>query len=192
MDELGHAWAALGLKPGSTVSEVRKKYRSLAKRWHPDRHAQDPQGQAEAALQMKVLNSAYERLLVAAAATGDPATPSAARGTAASAPQRGRLSREELDRMVAAIGRESYVDAMLEGTPYARRARAFAHWTKISPGDQWEITGSVAAGLVFVAAALGLGVYESRVTSPIPGSRWYWLFAVPIVVAVVWRGSRRS
>jgi hypothetical protein len=53
----------------------------------------------------------------------------------------------------------------------------------ISPGDQWEITGSVAAGLVFVAAALGLGVYESRVTSPIPGSRWYWLFAVPIVVA---------
>ena len=192
MDELGHAWAVLGLKPGSTVNEGRKKYRALAKRWHPDRHTKDPQGQGEAALQMKVLNSAYERLLLAAAAARDPATPSGARPEAASAPQRGRLSREELDRMVASIGRESYVDAMLDSTPYARRARNFAYWTKISPGEQWEITGSVVAGLVFLAGVLGLGVYESRVTSAIPGSRWYWLFAVPIVVAVVWRGSRRS
>jgi len=48
-------FAVLGVAPGATPEEVLDAYRSLAKRWHPDRA-----GGAEAALRMAQINAAYD------------------------------------------------------------------------------------------------------------------------------------
>jgi hypothetical protein len=111
VDDLRHAWALLGLRPGSSVDDVRRRYRALAKRWHPDRYANDPQGQADAAIQMRLLNSAHERLLVAggnAAAAREPvAGPTGA--WAPAVPYTGPLSRDALDRTIVGSGEGSWL-----------------------------------------------------------------------------------
>jgi DnaJ domain len=72
------AYATLGVNPGATPDEVRRQYLTLAKRWHPDRYTTDPAGQAEAAMRMRDLNSAYETILAtlssdAPSSDGEPA-----------------------------------------------------------------------------------------------------------------------
>jgi len=108
MDELRQAWTVLGLKPGSTVKAVKARYRSLAKQWHPDRFGKDPKGQAEAALRMRMINDAYRCILEAAVAlpkTADVATQPDL------APRGRRLLREEIERLVAAISTESWIES---------------------------------------------------------------------------------
>jgi hypothetical protein len=50
-------FAALGLPPGASAQEIGATYRSLAKRWHPDRG-----GGAAAAARMAEINVAYDVL----------------------------------------------------------------------------------------------------------------------------------
>lgn len=52
-------YAALGLEPSCTPTEIRNAYRQLAKRWHPDRNA----GSDEANEKLRALNAAYEILI---------------------------------------------------------------------------------------------------------------------------------
>jgi hypothetical protein len=53
----------LGLDPGSEQSEVRQAYRTLAKRWHPDRHHSKPfEIRALAEERFKRINEAYRRI----------------------------------------------------------------------------------------------------------------------------------
>jgi hypothetical protein len=53
----------LGLEPGSDYSEVRRAYRALAKRWHPDRHHSKPfEIRALAEERFKQINEAYRRI----------------------------------------------------------------------------------------------------------------------------------
>lgn len=51
-------YQVLGLSPDSTSDEVKKKYRTLVKQYHPDLHPDD----AEAAEKMSEINAAYERI----------------------------------------------------------------------------------------------------------------------------------
>ena len=51
-------YAVLGLEPGATDDEIKKKYRTLVKQYHPDLHPDDP----EAARKMSEINDAYERI----------------------------------------------------------------------------------------------------------------------------------
>ena len=64
----------LGISAASSVEEVRAAYRSLARRWHPDRFAPGPE-RAWASEHMAEINSAYQTLLKKArskaAAEGD-------------------------------------------------------------------------------------------------------------------------
>ena len=48
-------YAVLGLEPGATDDEIKKKYRTLVKQYHPDLHPDDP----EAARKMSEINDAY-------------------------------------------------------------------------------------------------------------------------------------
>ncbi len=104
MDDIRRAYAVFGLPVGSPYPAVRKRYMSLVKRWHPDRFASDPQGQAEAGERLRVINASYStlarRLDVPAAKT--PRRPGKPVGR--------RLSREEIDALVAAIGSEGPLD----------------------------------------------------------------------------------
>ena len=58
--DLRHAYAVLGLSPPVTEARLKRRYKSLAKRWHPDRFQADPVGQAEATENFRHINHAYE------------------------------------------------------------------------------------------------------------------------------------
>ena len=51
-------YAVLGLSPGASDEEVKKAYRTLAKKYHPDRNP----GDEEAARKMQEINAAYEQI----------------------------------------------------------------------------------------------------------------------------------
>jgi hypothetical protein len=55
-------YAILGLRPGATLSEVKKAYRRLVKEWHPDRYAHDAERRRHAERVLKTVNLAYESL----------------------------------------------------------------------------------------------------------------------------------
>jgi hypothetical protein len=59
MDEVQRAYARLGLTSDAGTDEVRLAYLRLVRRWHPDQYADDPNGQAHAALEMVAVNRAY-------------------------------------------------------------------------------------------------------------------------------------
>jgi curved DNA-binding protein CbpA len=120
-DEIRRAYATLGLQPGAAPAQIKKQHRSLVRRWHPDRFAADPVGQAEAAQRMSQINQAYRLLLeaqpAAAAPPEPPVPPSSSPSGAHRAqgfPHSPRLSREQIDRIVASIGADSPVDAVMQ------------------------------------------------------------------------------
>ena len=51
-------YAVLGLSPGASDEEVKKAYRALAKKYHPDRNP----GDENAARKMQEINAAYEQI----------------------------------------------------------------------------------------------------------------------------------
>ena len=51
-------YSVLGLSPGASQEEVKRAYRQLAKKYHPDLHP----GDAEAARKMQQINAAYEQI----------------------------------------------------------------------------------------------------------------------------------
>ena len=113
MSDLRNAWAVLDLKPGSTLDALRAQYRKLVKRWHPDRFAKDPTGQAEATERLQRINTAYRNLLEAVGTR--PSVEATARNQVS--PPTGRpLSREEIDRMIASIGKYSEYEDVEEVT----------------------------------------------------------------------------
>lgn len=54
------AKSLLGLRETSTTKEIKNKYKNLMKKWHPDKHKDDP----EKATKMSVMiNEAYEIIM---------------------------------------------------------------------------------------------------------------------------------
>lgn len=51
-------WAVLGVRRGASLDEIRRAYRRLAWRYHPDRNRDDPAAEAR----MREVNEAYEVL----------------------------------------------------------------------------------------------------------------------------------
>jgi curved DNA-binding protein CbpA len=112
-DPVRHAYATLGLEPGASPKQMKRRYRELVKKWHPDRHASDPSGQTEAARQMAQITLAYRTLLET---QGSYAHASVSSSTATTAPPRehwpgGRLTREQIDEMVSAIGSQGPIES---------------------------------------------------------------------------------
>jgi hypothetical protein len=58
-DAVARAYATLGLSAGCSRDQLAKQYRRLVKKWHPDLHASDPKGEAEAAIRMREINLAF-------------------------------------------------------------------------------------------------------------------------------------
>jgi curved DNA-binding protein CbpA len=121
MDEIARAYATLGVPPGTPLGALRKQYKALVRKWHPDRFASDAQGQAEATLRMRAINDAFR--LVAERSIHDAAPQGSERAAAADQPSpahRGepqfgrRLTREEIDRMVEAMKGDGPLDWILE------------------------------------------------------------------------------
>lgn len=61
-DEIRQAYASLEVPPGSDFETVRKAYRNLMRKYHPDRHAQSPEKQKAATELAQKLTQAYKLL----------------------------------------------------------------------------------------------------------------------------------
>jgi DnaJ-domain-containing protein 1 len=60
--DLGKYYAALELKAGATLAEVQTRYRDLMAKYHPDKHAGDPDKHATATRLVQELTRAYQVL----------------------------------------------------------------------------------------------------------------------------------
>jgi molecular chaperone DnaJ len=95
------AWTVLGLKPGADGTAVKRAYRRLAMRWHPDRNA-DP----VATERFKEIRAAYDQLLEAEPVDDEEEESAAAAADSEPTPPRAadiRLNLE-LDLVAAALG----------------------------------------------------------------------------------------
>jgi hypothetical protein len=70
--DLRHAYAVLELSPPFTEARLKRRYKTLVKRWHPDQYQADPIGQAEATERLRQINIAYE-LVRASFGSSEPA-----------------------------------------------------------------------------------------------------------------------
>jgi len=61
-EELRRAYAALEVPYGADFATVRKSYRALMRKYHPDRHTRSPDKQKAATELAQKLTAAYERL----------------------------------------------------------------------------------------------------------------------------------
>ncbi len=61
-DEIRRAYAALEVPQGSNFETVRKSYRTLMRKYHPDRHVQTPEKQKAANELSQKLGAAYKLL----------------------------------------------------------------------------------------------------------------------------------
>lgn len=59
LEQVNLAFELLGLAPFATQSEVKARFRALAKEWHPDLFTNDASKSAEASLRMSQINVAY-------------------------------------------------------------------------------------------------------------------------------------
>lgn len=62
MSNMQQHYEVLGLKTGASPAAVKQAYRDLAKRWHPDRFAHDPQLKQQAEEKIRAINEAYQQL----------------------------------------------------------------------------------------------------------------------------------
>ena len=62
MDEVAAAYAALEVRPGADFDTVRKAYRTLMRKYHPDRHTSSPDKQKTATEIAQRLTEAYKLL----------------------------------------------------------------------------------------------------------------------------------
>jgi hypothetical protein len=107
------------LRRGCTPADLRKAYRALVRRWHPDRFVSDPVGQVEASTRLREINGAFRVVAEDVAAPGvrvsGAADERASSTWAARAPREpGRpLSRAEIDAIVGALANDGPVDTLL-------------------------------------------------------------------------------
>ncbi len=88
----------LGLKPGSNPSEVRQAYRTLVKKWHPDRHHTKPyETRVLAEKKFREIDEAYRRIARSWSKTPHSvkSTPAASPWNHAQAQQRARTQARE-------------------------------------------------------------------------------------------------
>src|ERR1044071_7444284 len=68
-ETLEACYRTLGLAPEARFDEVKRAYRALVKRWHPDRFTTDTDRQRQALERFYMITSAYETLRARHAAT---------------------------------------------------------------------------------------------------------------------------
>ncbi|MDJ0735581.1 MAG: dynamin family protein [Nostocaceae cyanobacterium] len=61
--QISRAYNILGLQVGASVADVKKAYKTLVKKWHPDLYVDKPQLQKQAQDKMRLVNEAYTILI---------------------------------------------------------------------------------------------------------------------------------
>jgi hypothetical protein len=139
-DELRSAYAALGLEPGASLRVVKRQFKTIVRKWHPDRFVGDPQGIVEANQRLRVINQAYNTILasfrplipqIRRDPPPPPAPPRSDNGSSARAPDEPprprpvmeRLTPEQIDAIVDALkahGRRPSLTDQIRTEPWNR------------------------------------------------------------------------
>ncbi len=108
-------YAVLGVSPSASDEEIKKAYRELAKKYHPDNYQNNPLGDL-AAEKMKEINAAYDQIQTMRAGAKSYSGASYSAGS-------GSESREDLAAIRAQINAGNLVDAerLCNAVPVTRR-----------------------------------------------------------------------
>jgi curved DNA-binding protein CbpA len=139
------AYRLLGLRPGSTLDEVKTAFRDLAQVWHPDRFPENDRLREKAAHNQRLINEAYAVLRDHRA----PAAPAAASAptpeSVAVAPTPIRNLKYSFFTGVSAV--RNSLEVLWPSATYARKRRRHA------PPLVWIALGVLGLLLAAVAAA---------------------------------------
>ncbi len=127
-------WSVLGLRPGASTDEVKKAYKTLAKKYHPDVAGNSP----EAARRMQEINAAYDQI-INNKASSDSYGYSSSYGY-----QEGSGEPIELSAAVSYINARRYKEAInaLNSVPYEKRT---ARWYYLSSYAKYFIGDTAGA-----------------------------------------------
>jgi hypothetical protein len=140
VDDLRRAYAVLGLRAGAPAGQVRRRFKALARQWHPDRHGGEARNQAEAASRMREINAAYHCLAGHLAGQGPRPTVSGASLAPGGASRDGSMSREQVESLVQALGSDGPIDWLLDGL------------SQIGGALRWAFVGVVAMACILRVA----------------------------------------
>lgn len=168
-DEVSRAFAVLGLAPGSPLPVVRRRYRKLARAWHPDRFASDPQGLTEATFQMRAINGAYDVILEHLAGGGNHAAAGDTMNGPANVPAApgNSLGADRIDAIVDALNYRPTLRDRIGDNP----------WNTVSS----LLLAGLYSGLVIRNELLGLAM---------PSISWVGILASPVFLYWAWSENR--
>jgi len=199
--EMAHALAILGLRPGASEKEIKRRYRKLVKQWHPDQFANDPQGSAEATQRLRLINRAYETLCSQQTDVSSTVQTQEDRDSTGDGQSRApyTFNREQIDEIIAALRhKDSFID-QLRADPWNRvifLGLAFAEFVVsmwVAPLVQSESALPGVRAFPLPVASLGLSVAVAPlVWSLDPGLKilgWsiYFMFTIglPLVAYMI-------
>jgi DnaJ domain len=151
--DLVRACAVLGVTPSATAREAKRAYKKLVRRWHPDRFANDPQGEREATARLQQITEAYQAI-VQALGPGGASVPAGGRAYEPGVP----LSREEIERLVETMRVEGPLEAFFNQPMWWWPLPLGLFFLATSRGSSWHLLG----GAALVAAAPVLWWLERR------------------------------
>ena len=153
IDDVARAYATLGLRRGCSRREAARAYKALVRRWHPDRHGADPDGQAEATVRLREINGAFEVVSRALADTKPERVPTPETQFGS------RLPPEEIDAIVASM-RESSLATTFATYLFWGLSSGFALLLIAQPRTSPRNGFNTAAGVAWLLFACGRWVYR--------------------------------
>jgi DnaJ domain len=200
-DRLDSAYATLGLSRGASSSAVKRQYKALVKRWHPDRFTGDPQGVAEATLMLKAVNHAYSTILEHQ--SGHVFTQE---HPADSSPQSqmsrtvdGHLTQAQIDDMVATIHHSESLLTVASGDIAGWRSRIASSLLALAYfASEWKSGESIRVlywcilplSCIWFPDVLG-GIVNTRITKQSPPLLvwffgWVLLLSPLVALGIIW------
>jgi curved DNA-binding protein CbpA len=113
---IAKAYATVECAPGCTRRELKRQYKRLVRRWHPDQYSDDSIGQIEAAQRMREINRAYDLIQESLDRYHVPTRAAvSSRNTSDQDKRQGRrLSQAEIDAIAQAIGTVNPIYAVMK------------------------------------------------------------------------------
>lgn len=156
-------YSVLGLSPGASEDEIKKKYRALVKQYHPDLHPDDP----EAARKMSEINEAYE--MIRSGNTGQTAYGGSPNGYGSSSAPYGSFTRGGMDYEYQYVDFDDILRSFFGGFGFTARHSG----ERMDPEQAYErIEEYIRNGDYQSAASL-----LNRFSADSRGSRWYFYAA---------------
>ena len=188
--KIERAYAVLELPPGASKPRVKRQYKRLVRRWHPDRFTGDADGVAEATTRLRAINEAYKLL-------AEQLDVSENRQSIVSSSLSETGNTAAVDEIVNAINRSHSIIIDPMADPWNRLPAlilALAHftlslWLTRDNQDVMKSNGSAVVGLLSVAFSVRFLSWIWSDNRPVKIFGWMcfigFMFVFPGVVALL-------